>query len=289
MKIIEPVNVTESMLTTNVLNIESDWASGTYNEGDRVVVDDSVYEALVTTTQNPVGSDEWFRVGYSNIWRMWTEGADSMSTRDGGITVTLAGVPLLSAVAVLGAVGYECRVTLTDGLDVVFDATKALVDIGVSDWWEYYFTDYDQLGTVYFDNLPPYPGADLQIVVSTALVEDTSAIGRVVFGVERDIGVTLQGVQTRIEDYSRKDRDGFGNLILIPRRTIRLVDYDFMIENPLIDIARRRFQALAARPTLFVGYGDLPETITFGVYTNFSTISDGDGTITECSATIEEF
>lgn len=291
MKIIEPVTVTEAMLTTNVVNIESAWTAGTYNEGDRVVVDDSVYEVVaVTTTENPVGSSDWFRVGYSNQWRMWTEGADSISTRGGGITVTLADVPLLSAIAVLGATGFECQVILTDDTEgVVFDETKSLQDIGIGDWWEYYFTDYEQKSAVYFDGLPPYPASDLQIVISTVAPADQAAAGRVVFGVERDIGVTLQGVQTRLEDYSIKERDGFGNLTLVKRRTIRLVDYDFIIEHALLDIARRRFQSLAATPTLFVGDGDMPETIVFGVYNNFQTISDGPDRVTECSATIEEF
>lgn len=289
MKIIEPVTVSDAMLTTNVVNIEPDWATGTYDAGNRAVVDDSVYEALVTTTENPVGSDNWIRVGYSNIWRMWTEGADSLSTRNGGIDVTLADVPIISAVVILGAVGVECRAILTDGLDVVFDETKNLVDIGVQDWWEYYFTDYEVKRYIYFDSLPPHGGAGLQIIVSAATVDHEAAVGRVIFGLEREIGVTLQGVTTRIEDYSVKDRDGFGNLILIPRRTIRLVDYDFMVDNALLDTARRRFQALAAKPTLFVGDGHLPETIVYGVFTNFQAISDGDGTTTECSATIEEF
>jgi hypothetical protein len=290
MKIIEPITITEEILTTDVENIDADWAAGTYNEGQRAVVNDSVYEALQTTTENPVGSAHWFRVGYSNIWRMWTEGSDSISTRIGGIDVTLDPLPLATAISLINVAGFECTVKMTDSVDgVVFHETKSLQDIGVSDWWEYYFTDYEQISAVYFDDLPPYNGAELQITISTTTETDEAACGRVVVGVERELGITLIGVQSLVEDYSVKQRDGFGYLNLVPRRNITLVDYDFVVDQALENNATQRLRKLTAKPTLFTGDGDLPETITFGVLSNLQKISNGDGTLSEFTLSIEEF
>jgi hypothetical protein len=293
MKLITPLTLDPTDLTTNVTNDYLSWSAGTYNDGDRAVYSNQVYEALSTTTDQPnTGADAdpatWLLLGYSNQLRMFTEGADSVTDETGDITVAIADVPLISAVALLGCIGLTAQVVLTDSVEgIVYDETIDLTDIGVDDWWEYFFTDYEDVPTAYFSGIPPYPGSVLDIVI-TAATGDPVECGRVIYGVEREFGTTLEGVESRIEDYSTKERDGFGNLKLVPRRTIRIVDFPFMLGNAFLHPVQRKFQELAAIPTLYVGDEDLPETIVFGVYLSFVIVSDGFS-MTECSTSIEEF
>jgi hypothetical protein len=172
---------------------------------------------------------------------------------------------------------------------IVYDRTIAIVDIGAADWWEFFYLEYENGGDlVYFDDLPGISGSKIRIIVTGVSESEAAECGRVIMGIESQLGVTVEGVQSRLQDFSRKERDAFGNLTLVPRRTIRLVDFDFMVEAPQVDRVQRRFTELAARPTLYIGHTELPETFVFGIFTQFSTIINGH-TITECSAAIEEF
>jgi hypothetical protein len=294
MKLITPVTLDPDDLTTNVTNEHSDWSAGTYNADDRAVYNNQVYEALSTTTDQPdtgaaAEPATWLLLGYSNQLRMFTEGADSVTSELGDITVAISDVLLMTDVYLLGCLGVTAQVVLTDSVEgIVYDETIDLTDIGCVDWWEYFFLDYDQVTTAYFPGIPPYPGSVLDIVITAATETDPAECGRVIYGVVKEIGITVEGVESRVEDYSTKERDGFGNLKLVPRRTIRIVDFPFMVENAFLHPAQRIFQNLAAIPTLYVGDDDLPETIVFGVFLTFIIVSDGFS-ITECSTSIEEF
>lgn len=295
MKLVKPQEVTSSSLTaTNVTNDEADWSAGTYNEGDQAVDGEFVYEALTTTTDQPsVGAAKttptWVKLGRANKWRMFRDGTDSKTAQVAGIDVTIQTTNVISAVGILGAAGANAQVTLTSATSgLVYDQTKTLVDIGVEDWWQYYFLEYEETADLLFTDVPAYAGADLQIIITAFSASTDAECGRVVAGLEFDVGTTIEPVQSRIEDFSRKERDEFGNLTLVARRTIRIVDFDFMVENPLVDRVQKRFIALSATPTLFVGDSDMPETIVFGVFNQFNTIINGH-TITECSASVEEF
>jgi hypothetical protein len=110
----------------------------------------------------------------------------------------------------------------------------------------------------------------------------------VVAGVERPIGVTLYGTDVQIQDYSVKERDGFGNLTLVPRRTLKIVNYDVHVPTQRVDIVVKLLSRLAAEPTLFIGEVERTSTVVFGVYTD---VSQGITTpsISDLTIQVEEF
>ena len=296
MRIVQPSEITADVLqSTNVVNIETTWTAGTYSLGDRRVYERMVYEVVAdpNTADRPdigAASDPptWVALGYSNQWRMFTEGADSLSTGTGNIDVTLKWPGLISTLATLGLMGQSITVTVTDAIDgVVFDETRELVDIGVGDWWEFFFLPYDNIDAAVFE-LPPYPGADVRILLEGASISDTVAVGRVVAGVGRDLGVTLYGTDVQLQDYSIKERDGFGNLILRTRRTLKYVNYDVHVPTGSVDFVVRALSRLGAVPTLYIGDEDKTSTIVFGV---FADVSQGISTpsISDLTLQVEEF
>ena len=296
MRIVQPSEITTDVLqSTNVVNIETTWTEGTYELGDRRVYERTVYEVVAdpNTSDRPdigAASDPptWVALGYSNQWRMFTEGVDSLSTGTGDIDVTLEWTDVISTLATLGLIGNSITVTVTDDVDgVVYDETRDLVDIGVGDWWEFFFLPYDNIDAAVFE-LPPYPGADVRILLEGASISDPVAVGRVVAGVGRDLGVTLYGTDIQLQDYSVKDRDGFGNLILRPRRTLKYVNYDVHVPTGSVDFVTRALSRLGAVPTLYIGDPDKTSTVVFGV---FADVSQGISTpsLSDLTLQVEEF
>ncbi len=278
MRVVTPIQVTPDNLTsTNVVNEESDWAAGTYSEGDRVVYENEVYEVVASSTtlrpDNGLVSDppEWIKLGWSNQFRMFRDGRDSQSTSIESIDVTLDYGEVISTVAVLGIEANSATLVVTDPTDgVVYNETIDLVDIGVADWWEYFFLPYSSDDTAIFRDIPPYPNATIDLSIDGAAATDEVKAGRVVGGVERSLGVSNYGTSVSLLQYSTKERDGFGNLILVPRRSVRLVDYDVTVESGRIDFVVRDLERLSATPTLFIGDELYSSSVTFGVYRDFN-------------------
>lgn len=299
MKFVVPITVDSSNLTTNVANEAATWTAGTYATGIQKVEGELVYEVVAspnTTDQPSVGAAKtvptWIILGYSNIWRMWREGTDSVSTRTNGIEVTIDPIDtVLTTVGVLGIDALSVNVVLDDSVEgVVYDETQDVADIGVEDWWEYYLTGYDRSKVLIFEDLPAYfgSGVTLTITIAAASPSDVVSVGRVVIGRDIDAGRSLQGVRSRNVTFGKKERDEFGNLTLVNQRTIRVVDFPVMIPAINADAVQRAAADLAVIPTLFIGDSIKPETIVFGVFESFDIIINGLSVV-ECSISVEEF
>jgi len=279
MRIVTPYNVDAGQLTTtNVVNEVADWSAGTYDLGDQAVDDNQVYKVVAdpSTTDRPsVGAvaspATWVLMGWSNQYRMFRDGRDSYSSRDESIDVTLNFDQVVTTVAALGLQGVSATLTVVDSVDgTVYDETIDLVDIGVNNLWEYFFLPYDFKDTAIFDGIPPYQGADINLSIDAATASDQARAGRVLVGIERSLGVTNYGVSVSILDYSTKERDGFGNLMLVPRRTVRLVDYDVKVPTEQVDFVVRTLERVSSTPTLFIGDSKFSSSVTFGIYRDFS-------------------
>ena len=279
MRIVTPFAVgTGQLTTTNVVNEAADWSAGTYNLGEKAVDENQVYKVVAdpSTTDRPtVGAvaspATWVRMGPSNQYRMFRDGRDSFSIRDESIDVKLNFAEIITTVGALGLQGVSATLTVIDSVEgTVYDETISLVDIGVGDWWGYFFSPYEFNDTAIFDELPPYQGADINLSVDAATPTDQARAGRIIAGFEQQIGVTNYGVSVSILDYSTKERDGFGNLTLVPRRTVRLVDYDVKVDTAQVDFVVRKLERIASTPTLFIGDELYSSSVTFGVYRDLS-------------------
>lgn len=278
MRVVRPIVVNESnLISSNLVDEYPQWSAGEYEEGDRVILGMQAWEALLDTSAQPgTSSEDWLRLGYSNRWRMFREGRDSVSEGEGQIDVTISTGEILTTAALLGLVGAEVSITITDPVEgVVFNKTESLAELGVLDWWEYFFLPYETRDTAVFDGIPPYPGANTQIVVSGGSETDRVTVGRLVVGAERDLGLTLQGTSVSLIGLGKRDRDPFGNLQIVPGRSVRLVEYDVLIDRSRTEFVVRFFENLLWEPTLFIGDKDEGPTVVFGVYRDATTAYTG--------------
>ena len=279
MRIVTPLNVDTGQLTsTNVVNEVADWSAGTYNLGEQAVDANQVYKVVAdpsTTDQPTVGAAAspatWVLMGWSNQYRMFRDGRDSYSSRDESIDVTFNLGAIISTVAAIGLKGTSATLKIVDSVDgTVYDNEISLGGIGAVDWWEYFFLQYDLGDTAVFRSIPAYPNAEITLSIDGSVPTDEIRAGRIIVGFEQELGVTTYGTTVSTLDYSTKERDGFGNLTLIPRRTIRLVDYKVTVPSFQIDRVIRTLEKISATPTLFIGDILYLSTITFGVYRDFS-------------------
>lgn len=275
MKFVTPADYT--LVSTNVPNDYSDWVAGSYDEtDDPVVYGDSVYRAATSTTDRPdLGAlkspPTWVRMGYSNQQRMFNSGVDSVSSATGDITVQLTTPDLVDNFTVLGLMGSTVQLTVTDATEgVVYDETQTLTDAGASDWYEWYFFDYDIITVAVFDGIPPYPNTTYDLVISGTQPTDPVECGRVIFGPEFLIGGMTYGTSFTALSTSKVNRDEFGNSQYIKRRTIARNDYDIVIDARRISDIRRALRKVDAVPTLFIGTELEEASIIFGFSREFS-------------------
>lgn len=278
MQIIRPRPVDEAMLTASDVPADDypEWSSGSYSVGDRVIVGIEAFEALVDTSDEPTegaskSPPSWLRLGYINRWRMFRDGRDSKTRQDGGIATTVTPGAVVNGLALLGLEGLDVTVKMTDPVEgVVYERTESITDIGVGNWYDFYFLPYDVREDFVFIDLPPYSGAEIDVSVRTSTPTDTSAVGRFVMGLVRDLGFTLHGTSVRTMDFSVRERDGFGNLTIVRRRQINLVDYRVLIDCGRVDFVKRELDQLRNRETVFIGSPDLSSTVVFGFYRDFN-------------------
>jgi len=297
MRIIKPEDVTVDTLTAT--NVPADdypaWAAGTYAEGDRVIDGIEAYESLTANNTDTIEAGlaatppTWLRLGFINRWKMFRDGRDSKTRQDGGITVQLTPGIVTNGIALLGMEGLEVDVTMTDPTEgVVFDRTFVIRDIGVTNIWDYFFLPYGTRSDFVALDLPPYDAATIEIDVRTSNPGDTSAAGRVLLGVVRDLGTTDHDLQVRWINFSDINRNPFGDLQLTKRRRVKLVTYPITVERANSDFAISELDSVTNELSVFVGDEDVSASITFGIPRR-PQVTFSNPAVTDMSIEVEEF
>lgn len=295
MKVIMPLEIdTATLIATDVPDTDfTVWAAGTFNTNDERQYELIAYRALTTTTDRPdIGAAAdpatWLRLGYINRWRMFNDGSDSKTSQLDLIEVDLQFTSLVNSVALFGLEGRDVTITMTDYTEgQVYQQTQDIVDIGVIDWYDYFFADYGIRENLLFDDLPAYIGADIKIEIE-AETGSTAACGRVICGALRDVGITEYGTTVGTANYGTRKRDGFGNLILEPKRIVRIVDFGVKIPTGVVSTVARTLDDLADVPTAFIGDEAKDATIIFGVYRDFR-INFSNPALSDTSIEVEGF
>lgn len=291
MKIIEPRTFDPTKITTSVLLTETAWTAATYTLGTRRYdpATFDLYEVVVASTADSptVGYAKdpktWDRVGkvnrfscFDNIVGNPTIGTNLDMTIASDGTVT-------NGVGIFNASGGEIRITVTDPIDgVVYDKTISLSDnTGIGSWADWYFAPVITSPDAVVIDLPLYASAEIRIRITGAF-----SLGEIVLGRVVEIGTVGYGTQIGIIDFSRKDRDTFGNAILIRRAFANLATFSAKIATPRLSFARRALADRRALPTVFIGSVNRPETVVFGFFRDFTVTLAGPNA-SDCSIEVE--
>lgn len=286
MKIIKPVSVTpERLISSNVAEDDAPaWASvSTYSTGNRVTHQRRLYEALAAIAAGvepgkEVVTDEssakWLDLGAVNRWKMFDDRVESQTRRTGSVAVTIRPGQVVNAVALLNLTGRSATVTLVDPLEgEVYRREESLVDAGVGNWYDWYFAPIGRRTDLALLGLPAYGTADLNISVDNAT--DAAEVGHVVIGAVVDIGVAEYGSSVGITDFSRKERDDFGNAVVVQRSFSKRADFDVWLETSRVGIVQRLLASLRTQPVIWIGEETMEATILFGFYRDFDITISG--------------
>jgi hypothetical protein len=268
MRVIEPLTITDAILGAS--NIAEDdyaaWSIATaYSIGNRVikVATHSVYEAVASTTgadpdlpanqfdadTNPTGV--WLRVGATNRWKAFDQRISDPASRSASITYTFTAPRIIDALAFFGLAATAITVTVkdTEGGTVTTE-TRAIVDTSeIIDWFTYFTWDPVYETEALFTGLPVYAGYDIEITISAP--DGTAQVAQIVLGRVRRLGTTMPGTEIGIRDFSRKDRDTFGNAVIVERAFAQRATFQFHL--PVGDERRvqRILSNLRATPAVY--------------------------------------
>ncbi|MCZ0963894.1 hypothetical protein [Paracoccus benzoatiresistens] len=258
MRIIEPFAVTDAMMTASNVpeNDHPAWSVGTtYAAKARVIFDHGIWESVQAnnTGHNP-GTDTlsawWVRVGATNRWRAFDNRLGGMTTGGATITYTLTLPRTLNAIAFFGLNAQSVRVrVIAPGPPVIYDMTVTLASReDVSDFYSYVYNPFTFKPDLVIPETPMPSGASVEITISAGAA---AQVGEIIIGSDLGVGTTLTDTSLGIVDYSKKDRDEWGGVYLVPRPVTKTVNFRFSI--PTTDAARVQqiMQRVASKICIF--------------------------------------
>jgi len=120
-------------------------------------------------------------------------------------------------------------------------------------------------------------------------INSSVSVGTLLLGREFSLGVTEYGTNIQLLDFSRKETDEFGNFIIVPRRTSKLVEFDGYVEFKRASYLFRKLSELTTTPCVWYATGTTPSTdptIVYGYYRD-SRINLSNPTTADISIQIE--
>lgn len=299
MRVVKPVAITDAMLTSNIPEPDASvgevlWTAGTYNTGDRRILTSThtIYQVVAdpSTTDAPdVGAAKtvptWVAVGPTNKWAMFDQVNDTKSTAPSPIEIDIETGVLTNSIAVFNLNGSsDVTVTMTDPVaGLVYTNNIDMIDNSdVVDYYEYFFSPIINKTEFVLLDLPAYKNA----TISVSIVGDAAiSLGTLIVGAQITLGVALYGTSMQLLDFSRKERNEFGNYVIVPRRTSKLVDFDVIIDKPKIGYVFNQLASLTTIPAVWVGTDvNDDSTLVYGYYKDSQINIDGP---VKCTATIQ--
>lgn len=293
MRLIEPMPVTEAEFVT--CNIPDDgyvtWdALTSYSAGQIVKVEGLSGRAYQTAFEsvsggnlgnNPATDDGtfWMDLGAPNRWKAFdgrisdpVEYADVITYRIDP-TVTITGLAFFG----LSAGSVRVRVHDPAGPTLIYDQTITLVDTtDVVDWFSFFLGGVEYDTAALFLGVPGYAGHEVRITIDATGV--TARVGQIVLGKDQTLGVSMDGGATKIEDFSVKERDDFGNVSIVERAFADISEFYFMLPNGDERRIKRILSRVRAKPAVYhTGESAIQRgALVYGLFDDFSIPISGD-------------
>lgn len=254
-----------NLLSTNAVNDYSDWSSATtYSTGQRVTYKNFYWESLIGSNLNfnPETSElKWGRVSASNKWAMFDNRVASETSFAGNLTVSIQPNQRFTSFSLFNVTALAVQVEildkpLADGGVVIYSQTRSLSNSLVSNWYTYFFEEFDLGGEVFFHNVPPFKQAVINITLIKAASATHTRIGAFITGQLFNAGATRQGASYGIRDYSVKETDEFGVTTFVERNFSKRMNAVLFVENGQLNFLNKLFAQLRAQPTAWVASTD---------------------------------
>ena len=295
MRIIPPININDTNLVSSNI-VEDDqppWLiNTTYSAGDKVVHVHKIYESIAGANagnQPDITPLKWLLLGATNRFRAFDKLLSDQAERSDNISYVIdnGGVGI-DSVALFNLDAASVRVQVIDDIDgTVYDATFALIDnTDITNWSDYFFGPVGVTAKeLVVTDVPPYGTAETTVTITKT--GSTAKVGQVVLGRVNPLGITVFGSTVSIEDFSRKERDAFGNAIIVQRAFAQLVDFDVKVTTPDVRRIQNTLAQFRTSPLVWLGSSDASYgTTIYGYYRRFD-ITLNSPTLSDASIEVE--
>lgn len=300
MKVITPIEINDVRLTSSTIaepdTGESLWEAETVYPLGRVVIRPTThkkYENILAGSD--AGAPEstpsrWIEVGSTNRYAMFDVLRNTQSIKSSPVTIVLTPNFRVDSIGLLSVDADDVTITITNGDEIVYSASRALSNRNVIDWFSYYFASFTKNPNIVFFDIPPYSTTVITITFTSV---SEMRIGAVVLGTQTDLGVAVDSVSSDELNFSRIGREITGEAILLPRRSVPKISIQTSADPTALNIIRQARKNLNAVPCVWSGLDDQADNPYFetvlllGIYKKFA-INLNNSAMIDISLEIEE-
>ena len=260
-------------------NDYAEWNSATaYSTlGTRVILASThkVYENInVTgnTNKSPSTSPTfWLEVGATNKWKMFDQIVSTATTNTSNISFVLKPGSVINSLSLLEISGSVVNLKMYSGTDgLVYEKSiNVSGELPSVSWYDYFFATVIPDSQAIFNDLPPYGNAEIHVTIYGPAPE----IGLCLVGYKTLVGYSIEyGTSIGVQDYSRRERNDYGEIIFVKRAFSKRVSYKLKIPDRSIDSVQRLFTTIRSTPVLWVGSEHYESTVVYGFYKDFDMV-----------------
>jgi len=299
LRVVKPITIDDSIIDSSTIPEpdasvgEVTWTAGTRLLGERFIsiVTHRVYEVVAdpSTTDDPVvgvnaNPPTWVNVAPTNKFAMFDNINSTQSEETTQLVIVITAGEITNSVAGFNIQGANAiNVTMDD--PVAGEVYNRDVDMNdnseVSDWYYYFFSPIVDVQQFALLDLPAFPDATITITVDGGAIK----FGSLILGNQIELGIANFGTSVQLLDFSRKETDSFGNVVVTQGRTSKLVDFDVTIPKDKVNFVFNTLSSITTIPSVWIGDdGTNDPTLVFGYYRDYQNNID---TPTITSATIQ--
>ena len=179
--------------------------------------------------------------------------------------------PTLDCIFGIGPGGMRIR------SNIIYHDSIELNTVYANNWYDYFFTDYEQKTELVFTEIPSYNNCISTISVvsdpgNTEYILKEVSIGISIFGNAILLGKTQWGASSGIIDYSKKETDEFGTTTFIQRAYSKRINVNLILPSYDLNRVQEILINLRATPCLWIGTDDniYDVLVAYGFYRDFN-------------------
>lgn len=291
--IIKPLTITPAMVVATDVP-EADYpvysAGTTYALAARVIYQNGIYESLTASNvgNTPgISPTRWVFVSATNRYKLFDLVNSSQTAKSTTMSYTVRPGTVVTAIGAVNLTSvFTIRIrVISDAYGSVYDKTitRARRAPG-SGWWNWYYGRRSEALASYYTDLPSF--ADAQIIIDFTGLADM-AVGTLILGQVSRWGSGLTaGVSLGIRDYSRKETNEFGDVVLTRRKYANRAQFPMILTKAEVDSFHRFLASVRATPCLWIGSDVYDSATVYGYYQDFEILISYP-TVADCNLTLE--
>lgn len=272
--VVRPFPLTDSTLTYS--NVPEDdapaWNAGTTYAADApVIFEHNVYHSAQASNvghRPDISPTYWTLMGATNRWSPFDRSYDSQVKQADSIIYEVTPDQVATAFAALNVSNATAmRITMThpDYPDPVYEREFDMIPVPLEPlWWGWWFSERTAPSQSLATDLPSFPGATIRIEIEGG---PDLGVGVLLIGSSNSFGVGVRyGARVGFDDYSLKERDGFGNLRFVERAWNKRANLPLTLEWQDVDRFNSFCAEIRALPCLWIGSSVYESTTIYGIF-----------------------